>query len=353
MKALFFIIYFITLSFSTFYAQDGRELKREIDKALAYEVDIDTAKMTGWVIGCIDNDSTWIWGYGRLSKVNTAHPDNNTVFEIGGITKAFTATIAQLMAEQGLLNFDSTLNTYLKPEQRFLMGNRITLLQLVTHTSGLPKLPDGFGADEKDKDQPYLNYAESYLFEYLKTIDSSDISIGKYTYSHLNHAILEKIIENNGGKSALEQLDKPLKDTALTYIQGYNPAQFPVPNWLFDETFKYSLGMKAHMNMMVDFVKLNLGLKDTVHHHILRGVQEPIFKTNIDTRTSIGKAWHVYQYKKRPRICLQTGSTNGQSVLVAFVPETKTGVIIMANNRLVQAKLGMLILKMLNYNWRR
>jgi CubicO group peptidase (beta-lactamase class C family) len=353
MKAVFIIIYFVTFSFSTFYAQDGKELKREIDKALAYEVDIDTAKMTGWVIGCIDNDSAWVWGYGRLSKTNPAPPDKNTVFEIGGITKAFTATIAQLMADQGLLNIDTTLNTYLKSEQQFVMGNRITVLQLLTHTSGLPKLPDGFGADEKDQKQPYRDYTEEYLFEYLQAIDSSEITAGKYMYSHLNYAILEKIIANAGGIEAFKQLEKPLKDTSLTYIQGYNPAQLPVPNWLFEETFKYSVGMKANINMMMDFVKLNLGIKDTINHSVLRGGQEPLFKTQIDTRTSIGKAWHVYQYKKRPQICLQTGSTNGQSALVAFVPETKTGVVIMANNRLVQAKLGMLVLKMLNYNWKR
>ncbi len=353
MKTMFLIIHFVTLSFSIFYAQNGLELKREIDKAMAYEVDIDTARMPGWVIGCIDNDSTWVWGYGRISKLNNSIPDRHTIFEIGGVTKAFSGSIAQLMAEQGILNFDSTINTYLKPEQRFMMGERITLLQLITHTSGLHKMPDGFGAGEKDKNQPFADYSEEDLFEALKTVDSSDLKIGKYLYSHLNHAILEKIIENKGGLYALKHFEQQLNDTNFVYIQGYNPGEFPVPNWRFGETFKYSIGMKANMNMMLDFVKWNLGLKDTTQFQILRGVQEPLFKTNIDARTSIGKAWHIYQYKKRPVVCVQSGSTNGQSAFVAFVPETKTAVIILANSRLVQAKLGMLILKMLNYNWRR
>lgn len=353
MKSAAIFFFTIVISFSTLYAQSGIELKREIEKAMVYEVDIDTAKMTGWVIGCIDNDSSWIFGYGRMAKDRPLQPDASTIFEIGGVTKAFTASVLQLMIHQGVLRPDTIINAYLTPEQHFLVGNHITLLQLMTHTSGLPKLPDGFGTGEKDKDQPYADYTEGRLFDYLKSIDTTDIKTGKYLYSHLNHAILEKIITNYGGEKALKQFEEKLDKDPQYYIQGYNPAQIPVPNWQFRETFEYSLGMKANMKMMLDFIKINLAIKDTSYSAILRGGQNPIFKTDIDKKTSIGRAWHVYQYKKRPVVCLQTGSTNGQSTFVAFVPETKTGVVIMANSRLVQSKLGMLILKILNYNWRR
>lgn len=353
MKPIFSILTIILVSFASISAQNGAELKKEIEKAMIYDLVIDTAKMTGWVIGCIDHDSTWVFGYGRVSKQTKVKPDGNTIFEIGGVSKAFTSTVAQLMIERKILNADSAINKYLQPVQQFPLGNKITLLQLMTHTSGLPKLPEAFGLDERDKDQPYLNYTEKMLFDYLKNVDTSEISIGKYTYSHTNHAIIEKIIANNGGLADLNKIEKRFDDSTFTYAQGYNPAQLPVENWKFGETFRYSVGVQATMNELLDFVKVQLGVKDTFLLNVLRGTQGPLFKTEIDKNTSVSKAWHVLRYKKRFMICLQSGSTNGQSAFVAFVPETKTGVIVLANTRLVQAPLGMLVLKALNYNWHR
>ena len=283
MKSLLLFFNFIMLSFSTIYAQNGIELKSEIEKAMAYEVDMDTSKITGWVIGCVDHDSSWVFGYGHTSKVSKIKPNGQTIFEIGGVTKSYTAMVAQLMAQRGILHLDSALNIYLKPEHRFLMGNSITLLQLMTHTSGLPKFPDGFGRNDSDKNQPYEDYTEGMLFEYLKTVDSIDLKKrGKYLYSHLNHAILEKIIENKGGMSALKNFERRTDNSSITYAQGYSPAQVAVPNWQFNETFKFSVGIQANMVELLDFMKSNLGVKDTSLYTILRGTQEPIFKTGID-----------------------------------------------------------------------
>lgn len=339
--------------FSDSQAQNGAELKREIEKALVYDLAVDTAKMTGWVIGCIDHDSTWIYSYGRISKLNKTSPNAQTIFEIGGVSKAFTSTVVQMMIERKILHADSLVNKYLKREQQFPLGNKITVLQLMTHTSGLSKLPEGFGLDEGDKNQPYWNYTETMLFDYLKSLDIAELRIGKYNYSHTNHAILEKIIANNGGLTDLKTIENRFDDSSSVFAQGYNPAQQPVENWKFGETFRYSIGVKATMNELLDFVKRQLGLKDSTLLPILRGTQIPLFKTDIDKNTSVAKSWHVLKYKKKYQICLQSGSTNGQSAFVAFVPQTKTGVVILANTRLVQAAMGMIILKALNYNWHR
>ena len=57
--------------------------------------------------------------------------------------------------------------------------------------------------------------------------------------------------------------------------------------------------------------------------------------------------------KKEPFICLSSGATSGHSAVIVFVPQTKTGVIILANSRAIQGELAMAILKMLNNNWKR
>ena len=328
-------------------------LQSEIEKAMTYEVDMDTSKTTGWVIGCIDHDSTWVYGYGRVSKIKDTKPDGNTVFEIGGTSKIFTGAIIHKLVEMQVLHYDSTINTYLKPAQRFPLGNKLTVLQLMTHTSGLPKLPDDFGMNEYTQDQPYVTYTEGVLFENLKQIDTTYIKVGKYQYSHINHALLEIIIKNKGHYSDLTQFETRQDDTIFPHAQGYNPGQRPVSNWVFGETFRFSLGMKSTMNELLAFMKTQMGIKDSLSYKSIGETQKALFKTDVDKSTSVGKIWHVMKMKKDVYICLQSGSTNGQSAFVACLPQTKTAVVILANTRLVQGKLGMIILRMLNFNWKR
>jgi serine-type D-Ala-D-Ala carboxypeptidase/endopeptidase len=344
---------FIILYHSTTYAQNGLVLQSEIEKAMTYEVDMDTSKTAGWVIGCIDHDSAWVFGYGRASKTKDTKPDGNTLFEIGGASKVFTGAVIHKMVETQVLHYDSTINTYLKPDQRFPLGNKLTILNLMTHTSGLPKLPDDFGATEFDQDQPYIAYTEKELFDNLKLMDSADLKMGKYQYSHINHALLEVIIKNKGRYAELTQFETRSDDTSYPYAQGYNPGQRPVPNWRFGETFRFSLGMKSTMNELLAFMKTQMGIKDSLTYKSIGDTQKALYKTEIDKTTSVGKIWHIMKIKKDVNICIQSGSTNGQSTFIAFMPQTKTAVVIVANTRLVQGKLGLIILRMLNFNWKR
>jgi CubicO group peptidase (beta-lactamase class C family) len=350
MKQLCFFLFLPVLTF----AQNRDKLERAVKDAMTHKIDMDTAKTTAWVIGCIDGDSAWVFGYGRLSKETKDKPDGNTIFEVGGVTKAYTATVIHFLVKNKKLNYEAKINSYLTDNQRFALGNKINLLQLMTHTSGLPKVLEALHNDEKDRDQPYADYTEGMLFDGLKSLDSTDLKIGQYKYSHLNHAILEKIIENSGAINDLKSIENHA-DTSLhfRYAQGYSPAQKPTPNWIYNETFKYSNGLKLNANDLLDFLKTHLGLKDKEFYPILKETQEPLFKTDVDKETQVGKAWHIMKQKKTPRICLQTGSTNGQSAFIGFVPETKTGVVVLTNSRLVQANLGLMILRILNENWER
>jgi serine-type D-Ala-D-Ala carboxypeptidase/endopeptidase len=348
----YIILLLISLSFNA-YSQDGKTLRKEIEKAIYYDSDLDTVKTPAWVIGCIDNDSTWVYGFGKIAKNSPIKPDGKTVFEVGGLTKAYTSTVVQLMVKNNILHIDSSINNYLKPTQRFPAGSKITLLQLMTHTSGLPKLPEEMGAEERDKDQPFEFYTEGMLFEFLKSLHTTDLNIGKYLYSHINHAILEKIIVNKGNIGDLTHIENSLSDPERVYAQGYNPGQRAVPMWQYNETYKYSVGLRLSTNEILDFLKSQMGMKNTEFQKYFADTQIPLFHTQLDKITYVSKAWHVIKEKKRPNICIQTGSTNGFSTFVAFVPETKTGVVLLTNSRKIQGRLGMAILRILNYNWRR
>ena len=113
--------------FSMLYAQNGETLRRAIENALTFKVDMDSAKIPGFIIGCIDHDSTWIFAYGKVSKTNPVKPSaTETYFDIGAMTQTFTATNAHLLIREGTLQSDSKVNAYLKPTERFAAGDKIT-----------------------------------------------------------------------------------------------------------------------------------------------------------------------------------------------------------------------------------
>jgi serine-type D-Ala-D-Ala carboxypeptidase/endopeptidase len=334
------ILTFIFLSFNV-SAQNGVVLKRVIDQLLLRrENRVDSAKVTGFVIACLDGDSSWVFPYGRLSKTTQEAPTATTYFEIGGVSQIFIANRVYELVEKKELDYTTPINQYLPKAVQFPAGDRITLLQLVSHTSGLPKLPTDMGTFEADKEQPFEEYTEGGLFEYLKSVDTTTLMPNKYLYAPLNYAILEKVLEKRGALS-------PIKKDALSnkiIAQGYNLAQKPVELWRFNETFYQTVGRKANVQELLRLIQEQLNIKE---------LHKSLYPTHVSKYTFMGKAWHVIRQNKHMNICLATGTTGGHSAFVAFVPETRTGVVVLTNSRLVGGKLGMAVLRILNENWKR
>ena len=337
MKIIFstlFLLFFVHLS-----AQNGAALKHIIDQLMRHDNRVDTAKVTGLVIGCLDGDSSWIFPFGRLSKTTNNAPDGDTYFEIGGVSSVFIANRLYELSLTKQLDYDTPINRYLPPSLQFPLGNRLTLLQLATHTSGLPKLPSDIGTFETDKEQPFEAYTEGVLFDFLKNFDTTFLTPNAYRYAPLNYVILEKMLEKKEWLNA-EKDAFPSKIRA----QGYNIAQKPVEKMRFNETFKETLGKEMTVKQLLDWVRQQLDIKD---------LHEPLYPTSIGKYTSVGKAWHVIKETKNLNICVATGTTSGHSAFVAFVPKTRTAVVILTNSKLIAGKLGLAVLRTLNENWKR
>src|SRR5688500_18273317 len=96
------------------------------------------ARRTGLVVGVEAHGERGVWHRGRL-------PDGaETIFEIGSITKTFTTTLLADMARDGLVALDDPVQRHLPAGVRMpVRGRPITLEDLATHRSGLPRLPKG------------------------------------------------------------------------------------------------------------------------------------------------------------------------------------------------------------------
>jgi serine-type D-Ala-D-Ala carboxypeptidase/endopeptidase len=117
----------------------------EIRRILMERIDV-RKQSVGIVVGVIDSTGRRVIAYGNLEKGDKRRLDGDTIFEIGSITKVFTALLAADMAQRREVKLDDPIAKYLPasvkiPERN---GCQITLVDLATHTSGLPRMPANF-----------------------------------------------------------------------------------------------------------------------------------------------------------------------------------------------------------------
>ena len=116
------------------------EVSRAVDRVL----DERARQHVGILVGVRRDGETTIAARGRVADDRPQRPDERTIFEIGSITKVFTATLLADLAREGLVALDDPVQKHL-PEGVVMpvRARPITLAELASHTSGLPRLPKG------------------------------------------------------------------------------------------------------------------------------------------------------------------------------------------------------------------
>src|SRR5688572_30500434 len=138
----------------------------EIRNILAQRVDT-YRQAVGIVVGVIEPGGRRIITYGSPARGNARALDGDTVFEIGSMTKVFTSLLLAEAVQRGELALTDPVATLLPPEVKVPErgGRLITLQDLATHTSALPRLPDNL--QPKDPNNPYADYSAAQLYEFL------------------------------------------------------------------------------------------------------------------------------------------------------------------------------------------
>ena len=143
------------------------------------------------VVGIYDQGDVRVFGYGQKNPGEAQKPDGETLFEIGSITKVFTAILVQRLVEQDRLEWDDPISSYLND---FQFENEavgaITLRSLATHSSGLPRLPANISP--ADSLNPYADYVQSDLHAFLRSFNPDSLS-REYAYSNLGVGLLGSI----------------------------------------------------------------------------------------------------------------------------------------------------------------
>jgi CubicO group peptidase (beta-lactamase class C family) len=180
-------------------------------------------KNAGMVLGVMVRGERRVAGYGVLDA-GLQPPNEQSIFEIGSVTKVFTTLVLADMVLRGEIALDDAAQKYL-PETVQMptwQGQQISLLHLATHTSSLPPLPANLEKTIKDQANPYANYQVSDMYEFLSSYKLKRPIGSKEEYSNLGMGLLGHVLCLVAGKSyeemVRERILRPLglNDTSIT-----------------------------------------------------------------------------------------------------------------------------------------
>ena len=297
----------------------------------------------GAAVGLIDSDGRRVFGYG-VAKSGGSAPDGKTVFEIGSITKTFTATLLAEMVRCGEVKLERPVKELLPAETLVPEkdGVQITLLDLAMQRSGLPRMPDNF--HPADPMNPYVDYTPQSLYEALASIKLSRKPGERYEYSNLGVGLLGHALSAKARKSyeqlLVERICTPLgmNDTRITLderlrsrLAAAHMGEWVAPGWDFD-ALAGAGAIRSTVDDMLTYLAAEAGLVDSPLSEAMKMTRQR--RADAGEDADIGLAWHI---GKRTGALWHNGGTGGYSSFAAFVPATKVGVVILVNSRCMLA----------------
>src|SRR5438309_4829652 len=318
---------------------DTHDLPQRIDKqAIEYSA---SRKNAGLVVGVIQRGQRFVKGYGGVSENDTKPPDGSTLFEIGSVTKVLTAVALARMVRDGKMQLNDPITRYLPKGVTNSQLEQITPLNLATHTSGLPRLPENLDEVSKDAANPYVNYHAADLYRYLNTATLNRPPGIKSDYSNLGYGLLGHILELRVGKPYEQLVEEmvcvPL-NMANTVIQlsdeqkkrlspGHNPKGEAVSSWDFG-VLGPAGAFRSNADDLMRFIAANLTFTDS---EVSKALQESHKKQFESRDGAIGLGWQITGTLEGRNIFWHNGGTGGYVSFIGFDPEHQIGVILLSN----------------------
>ena len=312
-----------------------------IHDMLVKRIDVDEQGV-GIVVGVIDGRGRRIIAYGARNQGDKRSLDGDTLFEIGSMTKVFTSLLLEEAVLRGEVKLDDPVVKYLPtgvhiPERD---GKQITLIDLATHTSGLPRLPTNL--KPADPNNPYADYTFDQLYQFLGGYQLPRDIGSKYEYSNLGAGLLGNALSHRAGLSyealVRREVLAPLHMNSTTVTLspalaarmavGHSLGLDPVSNW--DLPALAGAGaLRSDANDLLTFLAAELGYTQTPLNAAMTAQWQPRRPTDAPN-TEVSLAWHVRK-TATGEVIWHNGGTGGFRTFMGFDPKGRFGVVVLTN----------------------
>lgn len=313
----------------------------EIRKILADRID-NQRQSVGIVAGVIEPSGRRIVAHGSFASGDARPVGADTVYEIGSITKVFTSLLLADAVQRHEVALTDPVATFLPDSVRMPErgGRAITLQDLATHTSALPRLPGNM--KPADAANPYADYSVEQLYQFLSSYQLPRDIGSQYEYSNLGGGLLGHVLalraHTDYASLVRERITGPLgmSSTAIVLSPemksrlavGHSPALQPVANWDLP-TLAGAGALRSTTTDLLTFLAANLGYTTSP--------LAPAMKAMLEVRRPTGTAglevalgWHVLTAHGH-EIIWHNGGTAGYRTFIGFDRAARTGVVVLSN----------------------
>jgi serine-type D-Ala-D-Ala carboxypeptidase/endopeptidase len=334
------------------------------------EREVNNKRSKSIIVGIVDVNGRQIFSAGVKDDKSLQKPDENTIYEIGSIGKLFTALAMAEMSLKNELNYNDPISKFLPKTVKTPTrnGKEISLLNLSTNRSGLPRLQ--FNLDPKSLDDPWSDYTVSQLYEYVSSVELNRDINSKWQYSNIGFGLLGHILSLVAHKDyetmVKQKICIPLK-MKNTCVK-FSPKQFPnaatgyseygkqVNGWSWgNQTLAGSGSLRSTANDLLNFAAANIGLfkTDLIQAMELTHINQGK-KDGNDGFVTMG--WTIMS-EDNQQILWKDGGTFGCRSFIGIDKKNKYGIVILSNTDNPVTDIGLHILDTTNnvkpyqYKW--
>ena len=302
----------------------------------------------GLSIGFFNDGKTYFYNFGTTEKGKVSPPSQNTVYEIGSITKTFDSFVLANAVAEGKVKMDDDIRKYLDGNYPNLEhgGRGITLEELANTTSGLPNFLPAIPNEVSQnlltqwqllvKLREHLGQKDFYDALHTAQLDTVPGSTSRHSNAaaQLLCLILEGVYKTPIDRLIQEYISSPIAMTNTTFstsmtgskllAKGYGPQGDPMP----------------YMNSPLD---IGAGGLDSSTADLVKFIQLQLNKTNPIVNLShektfdagyygVALTWLIHQHENGDRQLWCDGTTLGFSSYLVIYPELNSGIVLLANN---------------------
>lgn len=295
----------------------------------------------GISIGIVIRDSTWFYNYGETKAGNKNVPTNNTVYEIGSISKTFTGILLGKAILDKKIGLDDDIRKYLKgayPNLEY-KGTAIRIRHLSNHTSRITRIfPNLWTRPGYDALDPVKNYGRELMFDGLHAMEMDTFPGRIYSYSNMGVALLGAILEDTYEQSWFTLISKDILQPLSmknTYVDvsslpadaiawPHDTARNTVPLWDISGLPAMG-GLRSTTSDLVRYIRAN---NDTVTPAIALSHQ----LTFGTAQEGMGLNWFIHTSPTGVHIIEHNGGTGGSRSSLFCFPDLKAGFVILTNS---------------------
>ena len=315
---------------------------------------VDNGINTGIVVGVLDPTGTHYYNYGLKSLKTKEAVDENSIFEIGSISKTFTGLLLADMVLKKEVHLDDELQQYL-PEgitAPTRNGAAIQLVHMANHTSSLPRMPSNF--NPTNLANPFADYSEELLYEFLSTYTLSRDIGSQYEYSNYAMGLLGHILAAKNAMTYEELLTsiitKPLHldHTGITLsptmkknlAKGHSGG-VEVENW--DLTTLAGAGaIRSTAVDMLKYLAANMGKEKSALYPAMQLAHK---NSRVEgAKPIVGLGWHTMVFDDL-KIIWHNGGTGGYRTFAGFIEGGDKAVVVLSNSNASVDDIGIHILR--------